>query len=362
MIERRLKRFRPEVQGAVCSLAARHERLADLVLSFPALCVALAVPRTGFCSEPVIGQVKAGAPLTALARYAGLPLWTRKLPEEAFAGPVPLLPERDWFGRQITNHLPPRGRLAAIWLETVSQAAHWGHDAFALWVAREFRHDRKRITGIQRGRLRQMALWAWYSARPETEAYAWMEKPWNPGMRMKTAGGAVNRWWDAVDLYINMGGTILADAWLAPAVVDGYEFVALRSAGEVAEEARAMRNCLCTYGGHLTHNISRLWSIRRDGARIATLRLCRLRHRPLPEIVELELSGNRKADAELWYVAQKWLMCHDLRKIGDDRLTWDTAPLDVALWRKTWKPYWLAKGTIPSWLPLNPSRFVLDAM
>lgn len=362
MIERGLKRFRPEVQGAVRALAARHERLADLVLSFPALCVALAVPRAGFCAEPVIAQVKAGASLSGLSHSAGLPLWMRKLPEEAFTGPIPFLPERDWFARQITNHLPPRGRLAAMWLESVSQAAHWGHDAFALWAAREFVRDGKRISGIQRTRLRKMALWAWYSVRPETRAYSWMEKPWNPGMRMKTAGRAAHRWWEAVDLYINMGGADLADAWLTPAIVDGYEFIALRSADDVAEEARAMRNCLCTYGGQLAHNMSRLWSIRRDGARIATLRLGRIRNRPLPEIVELELSGNRRADAELWYVAQKWLMRHDLRAIRNDRLIWGSAPLDAALWRKTWKPYWLAKRTIPSWLPFKPTRMVLDAI
>lgn len=84
LIGRRLQRFRPEVRHVVRALAACHSRLADLVVSFPALAVALAKPRAHFDPEPVIADVIAGARLVELGQAAGVPLWLRALPPEAF--------------------------------------------------------------------------------------------------------------------------------------------------------------------------------------------------------------------------------------------------------------------------------------
>jgi hypothetical protein len=77
LVERQLLKFRPEIQRAVCIVARRHSRLADLASSFPALLVALAVPRAGFNRERVIDFVIGGVPLAELAKAADVPLWTR---------------------------------------------------------------------------------------------------------------------------------------------------------------------------------------------------------------------------------------------------------------------------------------------
>jgi hypothetical protein len=36
------------------------------------------------------------------------------------------------------------------------------------------------------------------------------------------------------------------------------------------------------------------------------------------------------------------------------------SPLSRAIWTELWKPYWLAKRRIPSWLPLVPTRDTLS--
>ena len=111
----------------------------------------------------------------------------------------------------------------------------------------------------------------------------------------------------------------------------GYDFLPLNSISAITEKADAMRNCLNTYGYNLAHNASRLWSVRQNGERVATLRIaCRYRD-PLPNIVALKAAGNAEDMRELWWAARQWLHMHDLSQIEMGRLNWirrrSTAPL-----------------------------------
>ncbi|MDE2182492.1 MAG: hypothetical protein KGJ78_05670 [Alphaproteobacteria bacterium] len=361
IVERHLRRFRAPVQPAVRALA-QHPALADLAVSFPALCVALALPRKGFDPAFAAGRVLAGAPLAAAAKGAGVPLWTRRLTPESFTGPVPVLPASAQFAHRIANHLPRAARHADLWLEAVAHAAHWADEAFALWTAREFVRDASRIKSIDRMRLRLIALWAWHSQHPECEARRFMERRWNPAMRMAAAGAAATTWWAAIDLHINLGRGRIEDMWLKPGSADGYEFRPLPTAADLIDEARAMNNCLRSYGFDVSHDFARLWSVRREGRRLATLRLGCARHKPLVDGLEIKLARNEAAPKDLWWAAQKWLAAHDLAGIEIVRRKWGTAPLDQALWRSLWRPYWLARREIPSWLPLRASRAALESL
>lgn len=142
----------------------------------------------------------------------------------------------------------------------------------------------------------------------------------------------------------------------------GYDFQPLNSIPIIAEEAAAMRNCLRTYGYNLAHNRSRLWSARRDGERVATLRLgCRFRD-PLLNIVDLRGPRNADVPRELSWAARQWLHAQDLSQIKMEQRDWGTAPLDRTTWLSLWRTYWLAKRRIPEWLPVAPSRDALAAL
>lgn len=150
--------------------------------------------------------------------------------------------------------------------------------------------------------------------------------------------------------------------WLAPGRVGGFDFVPLITAIDVLLEARAMGNCLRTYGSCLAHNASRLWGIRKDGKRVATLRLSRGRREPLPNLYELEFPRNVVASPEIWWVAHQWLRMHDLTKVPYTCIPWGLAPVDVEAWRQMWRPWWLAKRRLPDSLPLLPTRDALNAL
>jgi len=359
LLQRRLRRYHPRFQGAVCALAMQHARIADLAASFPALLFALAVPRRGLDPAPAVARVIDGFGLADVALAAGVPMWLRKVPPEALTRPIVALPDGELFRRRIANHLPRSPKLAPTWLQVVADVADLAHEAAAVWVARELVREPRRVNPA---RLRLISLWLWFSGQPATYGRELIGKPWTPDMRIGPALAAAEDWRMAIALHVNLGRQPITDMWLRSGRVAGYDFLPLDSIAAIAEEADAMRNCLRTYGYNLAHNRSRLWSVRRDGARVATLRVaCRYRD-PLPNIVELEGVGNTQVPRELWWAARQWLHLHDLSQVNTGRREWGMAPLDRAVWQSLWRPYWLAKRRIPEWLPITPSRSVLEGL
>jgi hypothetical protein len=189
-----------------------------------------------------------------------------------------------------------------------------------------------------------------------------IRKTWNSAMQFDAALGAALDWKDAIRLLLDLGDAPVADMWLSPGVVDGYEFVPLRCVSEIAEEARAMENCVRTCGGDVAHHRSRLWSVHRDGVRVATLEVGCPDDEPLLNIRQIKAKRNRDAPKDVAWAARCWLHAHDLPGIATAPLAWDDAVLDRGAWISLWKPYWLAKRHIPLWLPLAPSRDALSAL
>lgn len=358
LLERQFRRYCPQFQGAVRALATRHSRVADLALSFPTLLFALAVPRRGLDPACAIGRAIDGAALAEVAAAADVPLWLRRLPPEALSRALAKLPDSNAFRRQIANHLPSR-KSAPIWLQAVSEMAGLADEAVALWIARETARD---MRSVKLDRLRLVGLWAWFSTRPDTFGHGMIQKRWTPDVRMAAALDAAYDWRTTISLHLNLGREPVADLWLRPARVCGYDFEPLASASEIAEEAMAMTNCLRGYGYDLAHNHARLWSMRRNGQRVATLNVTCNPREPLPSVVELKGPKNSAAPVEVWWAARQWLNMHGLLQVDPKWRAWCSVPLDRATWTSLWRPYWLTKRRIPEWLPLAPSRAALGAL
>jgi hypothetical protein len=358
LVERRLQRYCPRFRGAVRVLAMRHSRIADLAVSFPALLFALAVPRPGLDPAGALDLAIEGAALAEVAAAADVPMWLRRLSPEALTDPIVKLPDGELFRRQIANHLPRSPKATPVWLRAVADAADWAHEAVAVWIAREIvRGNRQALLK----RLRLVSLWAWFSSQPDTLGHSLIKTPWTPAMRAGTALDAAEGWRTTVNLYVNLGHEPIADMWFQPARVGGFDFLPLTSTAAIIEEATAMRNCLCTYGHRVARNSIRLWSLRRDGQRVATLSLTNDHCDPLPNIGELKGPGNAGVSPEVWWAARQWIHMHGLPRIDLKRRSIPT-PLNRNAWIALWRPYWLAKRRLPHWLPMAPSRGVLRAL
>jgi hypothetical protein len=352
-----LARFLPRYRPRVIALADRDPRVADLALSFPALLFALAVPRPRLDSEPVIASILAGDSLKTLAVKAQLPMWSRKLPPEAFDQPLRPLPHADLVARSIGNHLPRKAKQGARWLNAVSTVAQCGTPEAAVWVAREFNTSPKEWWTRD---LRKVALYAWFSQHQQTKAGSLLAKPWTPSMSFATAKENATDWLTSVAVETQLGGLEVFDVWLKPTVVDGLEFLPLRSAAEICDEAEAMQNCLRNYGRSIACGHERIWSIRRNGERVATLELNYSSTRLFPLIGQLVGPKNCRVDIAVERTAWSWVLAHDLNAIEPpERKPYRTTP-DLANWHAVWRPYWLAKQTIPAWLPMRPDNYVID--
>ena len=341
------------------ALASRHERLADLAVSFPALLFALAVPRAGRDPATAIERAIEGSCLAELAAAAGIPMWLRKLPPEAFVHRIGELPDGELFRRRIANHMPGSARLAQMWLQAVTDAAEYTHEHAAVWVARELVRDPRNVNMRAMRLLCRVCLYAWFSGQAETPAHALIDRPWEADMHFRTAVHAANRWHTKIDLRLNLGDAPIADSWLGRGFAGGYEFVPIRSAAELTEEADAMANCLTKYGYNLAHGWSRFFRVRKDGKRVATLEVARRGGDPLLNIEELRGHRNKPVSAELSWAARHWLHRHELPEIDVKWREHNKAPLDRSTWIALWRPYWLAKQRIPGWLPLRPTRAAL---
>jgi len=337
----------------------RHPRLADLALSFPALLFALAVPRRGCDAEPALACVIGGRPLAEAAAAAGVPMWLRKLPPEAFDRPIDPLPDGELFRRQIANHLPRSPKLMPTWLQLVSQMAVLAHEPAAVWIAREFVRAPR---AVNLDRMHLLGLWVWFSGQRATFGHGLTKRPWTPDMKLDAAVAAACVWRSMIALHLNLGQQPIRDMWLNPGRVGDYEFRPLHGVSDINDEAAAMRNCVRTYGDDIAHNRSRLWSVRRGGERVATLEIAVRYRDPLLNIVQLKGPGNAAVPRELWWIARRWLQMHELPQIETGKIRWDQARLDEATWPALWRPHWLAKRRIPHWLPIAPSRAALEAL
>ena len=361
-IEQRLSQFRAEVRPRVRAVARVHPWVADLAVSFPALLVALAIPRKGVDIASGLGLALDGAPLATIAARVRTPLWLRGFPPEAFSAALPRLPDDSEFRLRIANHFPRHWALAQRWLNAVALAYDVADAEIALWFAREAPLTVKRSRTLRRAPrlqrdMRLIALLAWFSRRGDTL----IATPWNAEMQWRTALDAALTWREQAILRFYMNEAVAADPWFDPGAVDGYDFIPLRTVEDVEAEASAMRNCVRRYGPDLASNIFRLWSVRQGGERVATLALSGT-NGLLPGIHELSGPANAKADKAIWIAAHKWCSAQDVHAFDAKQFAYQRDVLNQRAWRAFWRRYWLAKRRLPAWLPLNGSEDALYAL
>jgi hypothetical protein len=178
-------------------------------------------------------------------------------------------------------------------------------------------------------------------------------------MQRPAAYSAAFDWRESVELELTLGTRSVEDHWLQPGSMDGYTFLPLSSAAEIESEGRAMRNCVRTYGDVVASGDTRLWSVRRDGERVATLEIGRMGKSPVPGINQLCLAENKDPSAEMWLAVHRWFHAQELVQLPA-RASANRAVLDPLAWRRLWKPFWLAKRRLPEWLPLSPSWDILN--
>jgi hypothetical protein len=183
-----------------------------------------------------------------------------------------------------------------------------------------------------------------------------IETKWKPEIKLKQARQAANEWFLSLELALMLDCNLIDDRWLQPAHLEGYDFVPLSTRQDIAEEAAVMRNCIRSWGRDVVHNHARLWSIRKDGKRIATLAVGPSYVDDLPSITEIKLQDNNKVPKALAVLARKWLTSHDVYSLDMKTKDFGDIVPNGTTWKELWRPFWMAKGKIPEWLTICPQK------
>jgi len=308
-IESQLGRFPAKHQDRVRHCAAISPRITQLAVVFPALLHALA---TGYGPRDrriaVVKCIEEGHPLAQAAEILGLPYCLRRLPPEACREPMAWVPFNPSFGRILGNHMPRAMPPPCNWLGHLFYAAQACDESFAAWVAKQ-----KQLTGgepLDARVLLPLALYAWHAQRCGSELQRLAFVPWHTGLGYKTVVVEAKYWLNRVKLLVYFGDRPITDTWLFAGQVAGYDFLPLTTFQEIMNERIAMRNCLDCYADKLAHNTCRLFSIRRNGARLAVLEIRRGRSIwQSPYIAQLKGPGNCEVAPDLRSAAERWI--HD---------------------------------------------------
>lgn len=351
-IEALIRRFDASSRRTVRRLLYSSPRFVDLATVFPGALHAIAVRRgPATRRRRAIELVETGAQLKDVARALDMPLWMRRLPVEAFKGPIPMVPATEMFARRVVNHLPTAPHESELWLRSMAFASNACNEYFALWLAGQPLFT---DPGTPERLFGTLAAYAWFSSADETRAHSLIVVPWRPEMAFDTAVCAAKSWLNRMRLVLQLRPGAITDAWLVPGEANGLAFVPLVEQSEILAEAHAMQNCADQYGDRLARDKCRLFSVRRKGARIATLEIGpHQRETGVLAINQLKARHNMPASAEIWQAAHLWLSGQrDIRRqpplVVPERL------LDGQAWESLMMPYRLAKRGAP-WVPESAS-------
>lgn len=343
-----IRRFDAAARRSVRRLVYSSSRIRDLVHVFPGAVFALATRRgTAARRRRALLLIEQGAPLKDVARGLELPLWMRKLPPEAYRGSLGAVPSSEVFARRIANHLPVKPADSSFWLSAITFAETACNEYFALWLAGQelFAEpgEADRLFGV-------LAAYAWFSGADQTRAQKLIVVPWRPEMALDTAVCAAKSWLNRLRLVLQLREGAITDPWLQPDEAMGYAFMPLLTEAEILAESHAMQNCADQYADRLARDRCRLFSVRRRGARIATLEIGpHPRETGMLAINQLKARHNMPAPIEVWQAAHAWLATQrNLKRLAV--LVPPERRFDAATWDSLMFAYRIRKRGAP-WLP-----------
>jgi len=111
--------------------------------------------------------------------------------------------------------------------------------------------------------------------RPVQAGREFVVRPFTPSMSLKTAMTLSADWHEAVANNLDGPNSTFPDPWYSAARLGDYEILPIEDAASLYREGTAMHHCVGTYGGRVQRGELYIYSIRRNGERVATLALGR---------------------------------------------------------------------------------------
>ena len=202
-----------------------------------------------------------------------------------------------------------------------------------------------------------VAAYAWFSNQPDTGAHKLIVVPWRPEIAFDTALCAAKSWFNRMRLVLQLPPGIVTDPWLRPGGALGYTFEPLLGHPDILTEAQLMQNCADQYAERIVRDKCRLFSVQRNGNRLATLEIGpHQREAGVLAINQLKARHNMAASTEVWQAAYAWMASQQaLKRLPATGMS--ERIFDQGAWSSLLKPYRDARASAP-WFHTEASHLM----
>ena len=123
-------------------------------------------------------------------------------------------------------------------------------------------------------------------------------------MSLRTVTRLSAEWHDAIASRLDGPQHIFPPPWIDTTHIDGLEIIPIDNSADLYREGAAMHHCVGTYSTDVRHGRCYIYSIRRNGERLATAAIVRKEGRPVLQEIRgpcnVEVSDKIKAAARRW--------------------------------------------------------------
>ena len=250
--------------------------------------------------------VERGARLRDVAAAMDIPMALRRIKP----GAAHLVSDVFCRHPELLHAMPDSLPRSRIWLRVVDWAHHQVNADFAGWTARHAPQIPGSLDEVGFF-LADLADWARAGTRlakadeQEPMGGQFVVRPFTPSMSLNTVTTLSADWHEAVASHMGGPQFVFPAPWYPAAKFGAYEIFPIDNSAELYREGAAMHHCVGTYGAQVKRGGVYVYSVRRNGERLATLALGR--NGSKASLSQLRGPCNAQPPKEITAVVQRWL-------------------------------------------------------
>jgi PcfJ-like protein len=213
----------------------------------------------------------------------------------------------------VTSRMPDSLPRMRTWLRAVCYAEREGGSDFAEWTAAHALQIPGRGARIALS-LSDIVDWV-RASRRDGNGHQFIVRPFTPTMSLRTVTKLSAEWHEAVASNLTGPQHTFPAPWFPAATVNGVEIIPIDNSADLYREGASMHHCIGTYCEAVKSGRYYVYSIRRDGERVASAGLVLLGARA--ELHELRGPCNAPAPKQITATVERWLRTQAPRPGGE---------------------------------------------
>jgi hypothetical protein len=203
----------------------------------------------------------------------------------------------------VISHMPVSLPRMRTWLRAVHDAHRGAGPGFAEWTAR---HASQIPCGSENELLSFLYDTAdWVRASHGNDGHQFVVRPFKPTMSVKTVTKLSAEWHEAVASNLTGPQHTFPEPWFPAATINGVEIIPIDNSADLYREGAFMHHCIGTYSEEVRVGRYYVYSIRRNGERVATAGLVLQGARAV--LHQLRGPCNGPAPKQITTTVKRWL-------------------------------------------------------